>query len=185
MPPGFLVEVAFEFVPVHERERSLSGGTRFDLLDEALHVGIGRPVRQGLEDERQAPRPAPERHIGDRIAVAEYVRMFREPIVKHLIVPFDLAHIAIDRIGLARIEMSKMHALAGIGPMPSRRTSARTGDLHAIRQELAGLFREIEQDRIAVEDGLALVHDDWHLRIRIERQKGRIELLAAAVYPRA
>src|SRR5579872_2602778 len=48
------------------------------------------------------------------------------------------------------------------------------------RHELAGLFAEIEQDRIAVENEGALIVDRRHLAVWIDLEKFRLELVALA-----
>src|SRR3979411_1699590 len=48
------------------------------------------------------------------------------------------------------------------------------------RQELAGLLREIKQDRVAVENEHAVVVDRRHLAVRIDLEEFGLELLALA-----
>ena len=78
-----------------------------------------------------------------------------------------------------------MHRLAEIGAdagrdeeHPRQQLAARLVGLG--RQEFAGLFGEVEQDRATVEHGDVAVDDGRQLGVRIDRQKFRLVLLAFA-----
>ena len=97
-----------------------------------------------------------------------------------------LEGVAVDGVFLGlRREVAEMHRLARIGPDAGGDEHQPRQQLAALlvrlgRQELAGLLGEIEQDRVAVEDGRVAVDDRRHLGVGIDRQELRRVLLALA-----
>src|SRR4051794_33467965 len=90
--------------------------------------------------------------------------MFREPPVQHAIEPARLGHVALEPIGavlLARKRDEMVHLArhrAEAAHLPHQPFVDGYALLKRCRQELSGLFAEIEQDGAGFEyaDGLAL-----------------------------
>src|SRR5262245_33937317 len=64
---GFLVHLGLESVAILEGDRLLRRRACADLVHQPLHVAELRRVL--AEDVRYQPRPAPERHVHDRVGV--------------------------------------------------------------------------------------------------------------------
>ena len=136
------------------------------------------------QNEGQHARPAPGSHVDDGIGLAHHIAMLGEMSIENAEMTPRLELVAIMGVGdLLGCEMLEMHRLAAIGPnarchehQPGKqgRALGRSG------KELAGLFRQIKQDGVAVEDDGALIIDSGHLGIGIEGEIFRAELLAAA-----
>ena len=181
--PRLVVHLGLEGVAVLQRRGALRCGACVDGVEQALHV---RQLLPGLVAERKGhrARPAPHGHVEQRVALAHHPRPIRQVRVEDLPVPPGFEVVAVDGIGdrLGRVVL-EVHALAAEGP------DAR-GDEHQPRQhrpavlrrrqELAGLLRQVQQDRVAVEHGRRAVHDHRHLGVRVQRRERRQVLLALA-----
>jgi hypothetical protein len=92
--------------------------------------------------------------------------------------------VAVDDVGqLLGGEMAEVDRLARIGAdaggdehQPGQQLAAQLGCV--LRQELPGLLGQIEQDRVAVEDGDLAVDDRRGLAVGVEGEERRLVLLA-------
>jgi hypothetical protein len=81
--------------------------------------------------------------------------------------------------------VAEVHGLARKGPNP-RGDEHQPGQQLATRlwriggQKLAGLFGEIEQDGVAVEDGDVAIDDGRYFAVGIDGEEGGLELVAYA-----
>ena len=183
----FIIHLGLELEVILQRDGLGRGRPRRDLVDQPLDVGIfggGFLVHH----ERGHPRPAPQRHVDDSVGVAHHIFAIGEVIVEDGIVALRLELIAVMGIVVVlvlRREVLEVHRLTRVGPDAGRHEHQPGQQLRAIlrrvrRQELAGLFRQIEQDGVAVEHDNAVVVDRGHLGVRIDGEVIRLELRAGA-----
>ena len=103
---------------VLQGRRAFAGGTGRNFIHQAFQV---RQFLQGIvaQDDGQQPRPAPQGHVDDGVAIAQHIGLGAKPRVGNAVVAFRLEYITFDSIGLwcGRI-VAKMHRLAGIGTYP-------------------------------------------------------------------
>ncbi len=180
MAARFVVHLRLEGVLVLHGNRPRRRGASADLVDQPLEIRILAPVLLA-DHERHHPRPSPHIHVDDGVGLADHVIPAGQPLVQHLEMPLRFEHIAVHRIGeLLRREMPEVHRLPGI------RTDAGRGEhqpgqeltthhRRVRRQELPGLFGEIQQDGVAVENHRVAVDDRGNLGIRIDLEIVRLE----------
>lgn len=168
-----------------QRIGALRGRPRIDLVDEALHVRQLRPCVVA-QHARDRPRPAPHRHVGDRVALADHVAAAGKALVDDAPVAPRLEIVAVHRVRLRlRREMLEVHRLPAVWADPRRdehqpRQQLAAGSGRVVRQELAGFLGEIQQNRVAVEHDRVAVGDRRRLRVRIDRLVRIAVLLALA-----
>src|SRR4029077_20185364 len=185
MPLGLVVELLLEGILFLQFVNASDGRALVDLVNESLHIGHLRPDL-GAQEVWSGGAPTPNRHLHNRIDVAEHVLPPGQPVVKDLPVPVRFEIVSIDRVfDLLGGRDVEVEGLAGI-----RANSAR--DEEEPRQEFASRFRrilrqeelrllgEIKQDRARVEDGRFAVNDRWRLRVGIDLEEIWGVLLALA-----
>ncbi len=100
-------------------------------------------------------------------------------------VALRFVRIAVDRVRQVGRIVFEVHRLAGIRANscchehePGQHRAARCR--RVFRQELTGLFGEVQQDRVAVENRHTVIDDGRRLCIRVDGQIFGFELLALA-----
>src|ERR1700693_6019981 len=156
MSSGFLIEFGLEIVLVLQRVRTSSGWPCIDVVEPALQLRQRSP---GIvaEDERDYAHPSPRRHIDDGVLGAKQILLPRDLRVENAIVASGFEQIALDGVVHApRSMMSEVHRLTRVGSdaggdkhQPRKQFAA--GLWQIVRQELAGLLRQVQQDGVAVE----------------------------------
>ena len=155
-------------------------------------VDLGEETREGwvarhgvvAEHEGDAVRPAPYRHVDDRVALAEHVAVRRQAVFHDLPVALRLEAVALLRVGqLLRREVVKVDALAGVGPDAAGDEHQPGEEGAALRrrvlgQELATFLGQVQQDRVAVEERDVAVDESRHLAVGIDGPERRGVLLA-------
>ena len=133
-----------------------------------------------------ARHPRPDRDVGDRIGVGDQFVVGKPP-VEHAIEPVRLLQIAFLRIRrLARIVFGEVMHLAEHRPraahLPHQPFDGAVARLAGLRQQLAGLVGEIDQDRAGFHQAhpVVAVDDRRNAIVRADFQEFGLELLVLA-----
>src|SRR4029079_2392186 len=129
------------------RERAFDGVPRGDLVDP----GLDRRIFAGIDREQfEIAQPGPRRDVGDRVFAPGDVRVGGQSLLVEVEQLDDLRAVALGTVVMAGAgELAEMNVLPAHRPdignlqyEPLQRVVARNG---LVRDELAGLFREIDQ----------------------------------------
>src|ERR1700728_847056 len=174
-----------------DRPGTRDGRTRVYRREPALDIRISaKRFSRAVHHAGRAINPAPERHVGDRVTVADNKIAASKMVLDHLIMPLRLAPVAVDGVvGAGGCEQLEVHRLAGERGEAGRDEEEPGQELRSVIRrtaELAGLVGEVEQDRVGIEYTRLFtaravgVDDRWHLAVRIDFPEGRLVLLALA-----
>src|SRR4029077_10236889 len=113
MPLGLVVELLLEGMLFLQFVNASDGRALVDLVNESLHIGHLRPGL-GAQEVWSGGAPTPNRHIHNRIDVAEHVLPSGQPVVEDLPVPVRFEIVSIDRVfDLLGVRDVEVEGLAG------------------------------------------------------------------------
>src|SRR5215212_2919595 len=128
----FVIHFGLEREFVLQRDRSGRRRPSRNLIHQPFYVSEFRK-RIVSEHEWRQTRPAPQRHVHDRIGLADHVAATGKMVVENAVMTLRLERIAVLGIfQLGRRVMPEMHGLARIGADPAR-------DEHQPREQLGAI----------------------------------------------
>src|ERR1700677_1809071 len=175
-PQRLLVPLHLECMIGPDRPGARDGRTRIYRREPALDIRISAErFSRAVHHAHRAIDPAPERHVGDRVTVADDESSASKMVFDHLVMPLRLAPVAVDGVvGAGGREQLEVHRLARERAEAGRDEEEPGHELWPIfgrTTELAGLVAKVEKDRAGIEHTRLFtaravgVDDRWHFAV--------------------